>query len=863
MKTKLLILLVTLTTSVEAIFAEKVQIGDLFYELSSYNSTTRRGKAEITYGTYAMLRTISVPDSVVYNNKIYNVTNIGSSVFKDCDSLSLITFGHYLEKIGDKAFYGCHQLSSITIPNSVTNIGNEAFHNCTGLTSVTLGNNITKIGYQAFQNCSNLTFIEIPNSVTNIGHHAFNGCNFTTMTIPNSVTTIGEAAFLSCANLTTISLGDNITSIEGWTFQGCRKLTTVTIPSSLTSIGSMAFDGCNVTTINYSGDIEDWCKKPWTPNSISRYYKLQLKGILQTNVVIPDSLTDIANNTFLHCGSLKTIIIGNNVTSIGYHAFDDCDQLVSVTIPNSVTSIGSYTFSGCRRLNSITLPDSITNIGEYAFQGCSSITSFVIPNGVKRIANGTFRNCGGLTDITIPIGVTSIGREAFYGCSGLTSMTIPNSVRVFGAEAFYSCSGLESINIPDSVTSIGNNAFYNCINLTSVHISNLAAWCAISFMNSTSNPLCYAHNLYLNDELILNLIIPDSVTRIYDYAFYGCNMTSVAISNSVTRIFRYAFGSCNSLTSITIPNGVEYIGECAFENCNHVMEITLLLEQPPYIANNIVNPIIPIYVPCGTMEAYQATSWAEYNIQYKPTGFDFHVSSENTVKGSVAFIEGSSCHPYSFSANPNEGFYFVKWSDGNTDNPRYLTVTQDTTIVAIFEPFIVSFIDDNDTILSAQTYEYGAMPIPPKDPEKISNAQYSYAFAGWSPQIVAVTSDATYKAIYTATLNKYTITFMSEGSVLSAELWEYGKTPIYRGKIPTKTDDEKYTYTFNGWSPDIVSVVADATYSATFTATEKPEAINAIFDDSTSKPTKFIENGNIYILMPEGKKYSIIGEQLN
>jgi hypothetical protein len=232
------------------------------------------------------------------------------------------------------------------------------------------------------------------------------------------------------------------------------------------------------------------------------------------------------------------------------------------------------------------------------------------------------------------------------------------------------------------------------------------------------------------------------------------------------------------------------------------------------------------------------------------------------INGTGGEYDYGSTH--TFSAIPNMGNYFVQWSDGNTDNPRTITLTQDTTITAIFatQTFTVTFVDDNDTILSSQEYEYGSTIVPPHDPIKTNDAQYTYTFAGWSPQFVAVTSDATYKATYQSTINRYSITFMSEDSVLFTDLWEYGTTPIYRGSIPTKIEDERYTYTFNGWSPEIVPVVADATYTATFKAAEKSEALYNVSENSIL-PEKYLENGTIYILMPNGKKYSIIGELIN
>ena len=119
--------------------------------------------------------------------------------------------------------------------------------------------------------------------------------------------------------------------------------------------------------------------------------------------------------------------------------------------------------------------------------------------------------------------VTSIGESAFEGCRGLTAVEIPNSVTSIGDYAFEGCRSLTSVEIPNSVISIGDDAFEYCSGLTRVDISDIEAWCNITFDYDSSNPLYYAHHLYLNGSEVTNLIIPSTITEIGKSAFCGCS----------------------------------------------------------------------------------------------------------------------------------------------------------------------------------------------------------------------------------------------------------------------------------------------------------------------------------------------------
>ncbi len=549
--------------------------------------------------------------SVIIEN---GVTSIGSYAFEDCTKLTSVTISNSVTSIGDYAFSGCTSLTSITIPDSVTSIGSYAFEDCTKLTSITIPKSVTSIGDYAFSGCSSLTSVTIPDSVTSIGSYAFEDCTkLTSIIIPESVTSIGDYAFSGCSSLTSVTIPDSVTSIGYYAFSGCSSLKSVTIPDSVTSIGSYAFEDCTkLTSITI-------------PNSVTNILSSAFENCTSLrSVTIPDSVTSIGSYAFFGCTSLTNIAIPDSVTSIGdlafgyfYHSYyyeyrkitgfkiygylsssaqyyanfneftfcaldGKCGKgLVWILntetgelIVNGTGDMNNYTSSSSvpwnavrEKIKSVTIENGVTSIGDYAFSGCTSLTSITIPDSVTSIGNYAFSGCTSLTSITIGNGVTSIGDSAFGACKSLTSIIIPDSVTSIGAEAFWYCASLTSVTIPDSVTSIGNYAFSSCDSLTSVYISNIEAWCEIEFGSSSSNPLYFAKELYLNNKSVTNLTIPDSITSISDYAFYNCtSLTSIIIPDSVTSIGAEAFWGCESLIKVFVPDSVTSIGTDAFKN---------------------------------------------------------------------------------------------------------------------------------------------------------------------------------------------------------------------------------------------------------------------------------------------------------
>ena len=684
-----------------------------------------------------------IPSNVMYDGISYSVTSIGNNTFQGCSGLTSLTIPNSVTSIGDGAFQGCSGLTSLTIPNTVTSIGNYAFYGCSGLTSLTIPNSVISIGDYAFSGCTGLTSLTIPNSVISIGDYAFSGCTGLTSIVVETGNPVYDSrdncnAIIRTADNTLVDgcqttvIPNSITSIGDGAFSGCTGLTSLTIPNSVTSISDYAFSGCTgltsivVETGNPVYDSRDNC------NAIIRTADNTLVDGCQTTV-IPNSVTSIGYSAFYDCSSLTLLTIPNSVTSIGGSAFSGCTGLTSLTIPNSVTSIGDFAFYGCSGLTSLTILNSVTNIGIYTFYGCSGLTSLTIPNSVTSIGNSAFRGCSGLTSLTIPNSVTSIGDFAFYGCSRLTSLTIPNSITSIGGRAFYGCTGLTSIVvetgnpvydsrdncnaiirtadntlivgchttvIPNSVTSIGDGAFFGYTGLTSLTIPNSVtsmgsyAFSGCSGLTTivveTGNPVydsrdnCNAIIRTADNTLIvgcLTTVIPNSVTSIGDFAFYGCSgltsltipntvtyignhtfygctgLTSLTIPNSVTSIGNYAFYGCSGLTSLTIPNSVTSIGYFAFYGCSDLTTIIFEGTTPPALAECFsttfpVSNDLTIYVPVGSQEDYEAS--------FGPAASDINIIESNVGIENIDHTSAMTVYP-----NPTTGVVNVECTMNN------------------------------------------------------------------------------------------------------------------------------------------------------------------------------------------------------
>ena len=337
------------------------------------------------------------------------------------------------------------------------------------------------------------------------------------------VKVIGSYAFL-WYGYNDITIPEGITTIENNAFSASSNLKNVKLPSTIQSIGESAFYNCTALNCVEINSLETW---------------LNIDFI------------DVYSNPLIYA---KSLVING-------------DDVKEVIIPKEITNIKNYTFYNLSNLTSITIHNAVVSIGVDAFYNCNNIDDVKVTD-IKSWVNINFSN-----EYSNPL---NYAKKLLLNDVEIKELVIPDETTTINAYAFYNFNKFNSVTIPKSLTKVGSNAFYSCQNINSVKISDLTVWTEMEFDDEYSNPLRYCSRLYLNDQLINELTIPEGVIEINAYAFYNCYLiNSITIPNSCLSIGDYSFYNCNSVKKLFIPENVKSIGVSAFESCDILEELTI------------------------------------------------------------------------------------------------------------------------------------------------------------------------------------------------------------------------------------------------------------------------------------------------
>jgi hypothetical protein len=438
-----------------------------YFNNGNFNTTAFQGKSTIT--------------KVNLSSSVNSITKIGSAVFKNCSSLSSLTFSTAITEIGSEAFYNTAITSlslSTNVPNLVT-VNSNAFASCSSLKTVTIntttlvtlsestfsGTDLTKVSISkytnnnfnslAFKGKSSITSISLGSSLTSLGDNIFQGVGITSITLPSGLTYLGEGAFKGAKSLTSITIPAGLTTINKETFNGCSALTTVTFnsqassSSKLTSIKDNAFSDCgNLTTFNLPYSLKtlglDVFKNDSnlvhmiiysaSPESFGNNLGDYIVGTKSGDTTTYNIKTRLSSN------SIKDVVIASTCTEIPDFAFVNNTrvQFIRYTSPSSskVPSTDSAILTSKSIISSGA--SKVTTIGNYAFTGCKNLKTAYFSTKVTSIGVRAYD-----THNSFESGVTQTDDESTISANSI-KLTVSHKVE---ATDTYEDSGIAKVSV--------------------------------------------------------------------------------------------------------------------------------------------------------------------------------------------------------------------------------------------------------------------------------------------------------------------------------------------------------------------------------------------------------------------------------
>ncbi len=809
---------------------------------------------------------VIIPDTV----NGYLVTKIGNNAFFNCTGIDSLYIGSNIVSIGDCAFQGCtglsymyynarylgtsHFMDSGYHQNNYPNERYSPFYqtNTPNFTTLIIGDSVRTIPASCFYGRSSIdSIVIIPNNVTTIGVAAFLGCSgIDSIYIGNGITTIPDGAFRLCSDVKKIVISNNVTSIGQSAFMGCSGIQNLAIPEGVICVAHGAFANCsNIDSITFnakeclrmnSGSVFAGCDSVRYFRIGGNVHRFPDSAFTKFNYLIDtipmlDSLRYVGKWNFSNRNQTGNYILPPNVDTIAECAFFNCENILSVS--TNARYIGNNAFANCDRLSQLILGDSVHMIGDSAFFDCNNLLS--VNTNAQSIGNRAFANCDSL--LTVNANARYIGNSAFANCDRLVSVTLGDSVQTVGSRAFNGCFRLNNVSLGEGITSIGDSAFSGCIRLTNPELPNSLATIGTRAFDGCGD---------INGKLTF----PASITHIGDSAYNGVgNITEIEMNGSTPpTIHAHTFAAVDSLVTVSVPCGavLNYYITDYWENFPNIVE------APPYRltvgSNNEVmgtatvtqqttctNHTATIYATAQT--GYHFLQWND-GITANPRSIPMTQDSTFTAifvvnnsyitvhanDSTMGSVSGTGLYgynaPVTLTATAYSGYHFLRWSDGNTQNPRYLAAIRDSSFTAIFVSNVSTITvananpDMGNVGGSGVYYCQNLVSIT-------ATANYGYHFVQWNdgntqnPRTIIVSQDSAFTAYFA--LNTYSIVATSNSTTMGSVSGGGQYTYLHEMSM---TATPAYGYHFVQWNdgvtdnPRTLTVTRDSAFIAQFAA---------------------------------------------
>lgn len=532
---------------------------------SSGSSATFTGTAGIFSGCTELEKVTFEGDNI----------QLCGQVFKGCEKLATVKGLEKAKYIGKNAFEGT-ALTELTFEKDVE-FGDSAFKDCESLTKVTFSDKQTAIGSSAFFSCGKLTEFNLPDSIETLGANCFGWAPIDdkTITLPKNLATLGNGAFFGCKIVGYDIAADNAKfAVKDGVLYNKDLSKVISIPAAMNavdisgakSIGSYAFAYCTFATIKMPAAIE----------SIDDYAFASFTVPDGVAFALPEGMTEIPAGMFKGTKNLGKIVLPSTLKVIGKEAFMNA-EFKSITFNSGLTEIGTSAFEGATGLGDVVLPEGLVIVGNRSFFG-SDVKSAVLPESVYKINYYAFQNCEQLTSVTFTDKLEEIGSQAFSG-TGLTTVTIPKSVQELGDKAFAECKSLTEVIFQDGIERVGNLSY---IKVVSPALGTLESYSSTnsSFLNSAVETVVFpesvteiANNMFQNNN-IKNLTLPSGIVKIGASTFQGNPLTGkLVLPASLTTLGKNAFAG-DERVAVTDAEGNE-TGEYTYEGCSTITEVVL------------------------------------------------------------------------------------------------------------------------------------------------------------------------------------------------------------------------------------------------------------------------------------------------